>query len=162
MSNDDASHALARLRDLGRRVTTARRMVLEGLAQTDAHVTADVLARWIQHVHPEIHLSTVYRTLESLRDWGLISQIRRPHGAAFFHLAPTHQHVVCDVCSRIADVPTSVFDELVASLRDDHDFDLDVNRTALVGRCREHARVQSNGSGCSAGRATVQQAGGRG
>ena len=60
-----------------------------------------------------------------------------PHGAAFFHLAPTHQHVVCEVCGRIEDVPSSEFDDLVDRLRDHHGFELDVCHTALVGRCSE-------------------------
>jgi Fe2+ or Zn2+ uptake regulation protein len=138
MSNELAARALERLREEGRRVTTARRMVLEGLGQTDAHVTADILARWIQHVHPEIHLSTVYRTLDSLCEWGFIIQIRRPHGAAFFHLAPTHQHIVCEVCGRIEDVPRDAFADLVDRVRD-HGFELDIEHAALVGRCGAHA-----------------------
>jgi Fe2+ or Zn2+ uptake regulation protein len=80
----------------------------------------------------------VYRTLESLSEWGIITPVRRPHGAAFFHLSPTHQHVVCEVCGRIEDVPSSEFDELVDRLRDHHDFELDVHQTALVGRCNLH------------------------
>jgi Fur family transcriptional regulator, ferric uptake regulator len=141
MSNELAARALHRLREQGHRITTARRMVLEGLGSTDEHVTADILARWIQHIHPEIHLSTVYRTLDSLCAWGLITQIRRPHGASFFHLAPTHQHVMCDVCGRIEDVPSSEFDDLVLRLRDAHGFELDIFQTALVGRCHHHSRV---------------------
>ena len=144
MTNEVAARALSRLREQGRRVTTARRMVLEGLSETDAHVTADVLARWIQHAHPEIHLSTVYRTLDSLCEWGLITQIRRPQGAAFFHLTSTHQHVMCEVCGRIEDVPASAFDDLVDRLRDAHGFELDIFHTALVGRCAEHARAPAH------------------
>ena len=144
MSDNQAARAIARLRDQGRRLTTARRMVIEGLAQTREHVTAELLAGWIQHAHPEIHLSTVYRTLDSLREWGLITQVRQPHGAAFFHLAPTHQHVVCEVCGHIEDVQSSEFDDLVDRLRDHHGFELDVCHTALVGRCRNHHR-SSNG-----------------
>ena len=109
MNDNQAARAMrAPLPDQGRRLTTARRMVIEGLAQTREHVTAELLAGWIQHAHPEIHLSTVYRTLESLREWGLITQVRQPHGAAFFHLAPTHQHVVCEVCGHIEDVVVGV------------------------------------------------------
>jgi Fur family ferric uptake transcriptional regulator len=147
MSNEDATRALAGLRDQGHRLTTTRRMVIEGLAQTQEHVTAEILAGWIQHAHPEIHLSTVYRTLESLGEWGIITQVRRPHGAAFFHLSPTHQHVVCEVCGRIEDVPSSEFDELVDRLRDRHDFELDVHQTALVGRCNLHARANGHATG---------------
>jgi Fur family ferric uptake transcriptional regulator len=146
MSNEMTARALERLREQGRRITTARRMVLEGLGSTNEHVTADVLARWIQHIHPEIHLSTVYRTLDSLCEWGLITQIRRPHGASFFHLAPTHQHVVCEVCGRIEDLPPSAFDDLVDRVRDSHGFELDVDHAALVGRCRDHVAGTTHGT----------------
>src|SRR4051794_40898059 len=125
MSNDDASGAIARLRAEGRRVTTARRMIIEGLAQTREHVTADILAGWIQHRHPEVHLSTVYRTLDSLAEWGLITQVRRPNGPSFFHLTSSHEHIVCAVCDRITDVPTAEFANLIARLREHHGIELD-------------------------------------
>jgi Fur family ferric uptake transcriptional regulator len=143
VSKAEAVRAIAYLRADGRRLTTARRMVIEGLAQTDEHVTADILARWIQHVHPEIHLSTVYRTLDSLCAWGLVTQVHQPHGAAFFHLAGAHEHVVCDTCGHIGDVPASEFDDLVKRLRDHYDFDLDIRHTALIGRCGRHAAEEA-------------------
>jgi Fe2+ or Zn2+ uptake regulation protein len=139
MSDEDAAGTIARLRAQGRRLTTARRMIIEGLAQTREHVTADILARWIQHAHPEVHLSTVYRTLDSLAAWGLITQVRRPDGPSFFHLAPSHEHVVCAVCGDITDVPSAEFADLTARLREHHGIELDVGHTALVGRCRTHA-----------------------
>jgi Fur family transcriptional regulator, ferric uptake regulator len=136
---EGAAGAIARLRARGGRLTTARRMVIEGLGQTREHVTADILARWIQHAHPEVHLSTVYRTLDSLAEWGIITQVRRPDGPSFFHLAPSHEHVVCAVCGRITDVPTAEFVELTSRLREHHGIELDVGHTALVGRCNAHS-----------------------
>ena len=137
--SESASRTLQELRTEGRRVTTARRLVVELLARTNEHLTAEDLATRIHTAHPEIHLSTVYRTLDSLREWGLVEHVHRPNGASFFHLSGAHHHVECDVCGRICDVPAVEFDELVARLRDRYGIEVRVGDAALVGRCITHA-----------------------
>ena len=129
------------LRTEGRRITTARRLVIELLARTNEHLTADDLATRVHAAHPEIHLSTVYRTLDSLHDWGLVEHVHRPHGPSFFHLSGAHRHLVCEVCGRIHDVPAAEFNALVARIRDLYAFEWHVGHVALVGRCRDHCRT---------------------
>ena len=136
--SDVEVRTFAALRDEGRRITTARRLVIELLARTSEHLTADDLATRIHDAHPEIHLSTVYRTLDSLREWGLVEHVHHPRGASFFHLAGAHRHLVCEHCGRIHDVPAAEFDGLVARIRDLYAFELHLGHLALVGRCREH------------------------
>jgi len=137
---ESAVRALDALRASGRRVTTARRVVVEQLAQPAEHLTADELAARVHDDHPEVHLSTVYRTLESLGSWGLVEHIHQPHGPSFFHLAGAHCHLVCEECGRICDVPTAEFEPLVVRIRDQCGFELHIGHAALAGRCREHAR----------------------
>jgi Fe2+ or Zn2+ uptake regulation protein len=148
--SEQASRTLDALRADGRRVTTARRLVIELLARTEEHLTADDLAHRIHGAHPEIHLSTVYRTLESLHTWGLVQHVHRPHGPSFFHLAGAHRHLVCELCGRIRDVPAAEFDVLVARVRRQYDFELHMGHAALVGRCGDHARE----AGCTSPTAT--------
>ena len=103
------------LRAEGRRITTARRLVIELLAADDRAPHRRRLWRSRMHdAHPEIHLSTVYRTLDSLHDWELVEHVHQPHGPSFFHLAGAHRHLVCEQCGRIHDVPATEFDALVA------------------------------------------------
>ena len=61
--SEQITRTLDALRREGRRVTTARRLVVELLARTTEHLTADDLATRIHDAHPEIHLSTVYRDM---------------------------------------------------------------------------------------------------
>jgi len=130
--------ALESLRNEGRRVTTARRLVIEILGRTTEHLTAEAIAARVHCAHPEIHLSTVYRTLDSLQAWGLVERFQSPRGPAFFHLKRGHRHLVCEECGRIRDVPSSEFDAFVAQLRSNYGFELRVGRMALLGRCEEH------------------------
>jgi Fur family ferric uptake transcriptional regulator len=144
------SHAAARaidvLRAEGRRVTTARRTIIELLGGTHEHLTAEGIAEHVQRAHPEIHVSTVYRTLDSLEAWGLVEHVRRGHGAAFFHLAASHPHLVCQECGRVRDVPTHEFTPLVARVREAYGFELDIAHNALIGRCRDHAGQSEAGA----------------
>ena len=71
----------------------------------------------------------------------LVEHVHRGHGAAFFHLAASHPHMVCEACGRVLDVPACEFEALVAHVRDAYGFDLDVAHNALMGRCREHEGV---------------------
>ena len=138
--SEETFHTLDALRADGRRVTTARRVVVELLARTSEHLTADDLASRIHDAHPEIHLSTVYRTLDSLHEWGLVEHVHQPHGPSFFHLAGAHRHLVCEECGRIRDVPAVEFDALVERMREEYGFELNLGHAALVGRCGAHER----------------------
>ena len=138
--SEETFNTLDALRADGRRVTTARRVVVELLARTSEHLTADDLASRIHDAHPEIHLSTVYRTLDSLHEWGLVEHVHQPHGPSFFHLAGAHRHLVCEECGRIRDVPAVEFDALVERIREQYGFELHLGHAALVGRCGAHER----------------------
>src|SRR3546814_2143018 len=66
---------LSALRDDGGRVTTGRRAVVRALLTADDHhVTAEDIAATVQRDHPDVHLSTVYRTLEALESRGIRSE----------------------------------------------------------------------------------------
>ena len=139
MSEEEA-RTLDALRADGRRVTTARRLVVELLARTSEHLTADDLARRIHDAHPEIHLSTVYRTLERLTELGVINHVHLGHGPAVYHLAgDSHHHLVCDDCGAIVELPANTFDALVRRVERDYGFRLDAHHFALGGHCRNCA-----------------------
>lgn len=129
---------LDRVRRAGGRVTTARRLVIETLLAAPEHVSADDIAASVQREHPEVHLSTVYRTLESLEELGIVRHTHVGHGAATYHVGPLHQHLVCETCGAVVDVPAAALDGLASQLRDEYGFDLHVGHFALLGRCLAH------------------------
>jgi Fur family ferric uptake transcriptional regulator len=134
---------LDEIRARGERITTPRRALVELLASTREHLTVDDIASRLHEVHPSIAPSTVYRTLEALHEWGMVEKIHRGQGATFFHLAQTHQHLVCDVCGKVSDIPSHELDGLVRRLHDTYDFELQPTRFALLGHCAHHVRPGS-------------------
>jgi len=134
----DATHLLEKIRARGERITTPRRAVIELLAATDEHLTVDDIANRLHDEHPSIAPSTVYRTLEALQDWGMVEKIHRGAGATFFHLAQAHQHLVCEVCGAVCDIPPTELVDLARRLLAEYAFELHPSHFALLGQCAHH------------------------
>jgi Fur family ferric uptake transcriptional regulator len=137
------------MRSQGTRVTVARRAILTAMVAADTHVTAEDLAATVHGAHPEVHLSTVYRSLESLERLGLVDHVHLGHGRAVFHLADDpHQHLVCEVCGAVIEVPDSTFADLGGELLGGYGFTIRPNHFAVLGRCRSCAsQAQPGGNG---------------
>lgn len=124
------------LRANGVRVTMPRRAILESLVALGPHVTAEELAGHVQARHPEVHESTVYRTLDRLTALGAVEHVHLGHGRAVFHVADRgHQHLHCDVCGTVVEAPDEVFAGLVTEIAERYGFELDLDHFALGGRC---------------------------
>ena len=131
-----AESVLARLRAAGGRVTGPRQAVVTALVEADGHVTADDLAAAVQAAHPEVHLSTVYRTLDALERLGVVDHVHLGHGRAVYHLGDErHQHLVCEVCGTVTEVPDAVFSSLARRIRQDYGFRIRPEHFAVLGQC---------------------------
>lgn len=137
----DLAELTDRLRASGGRVTTARRMVLAVVVEAgDEHLPADEVARRVQATAPDIHLSTVYRTLESLHDLGLLRQARLSGGPVSYHLAgDEHHHAVCSHCGAVINLPPGTFRPVVKALARDHGFVADPRHLTITGLCSDCA-----------------------
>lgn len=128
---------LARVRASGGRVTVGRRALLAHLVATDAHLTAEDLAAKVQADHPDVHRSTIYRSLRDLEELGIVDHVHLGHGAAVYHLADdVHRHLMCDACGTVIEVDDQVFASLERTLLEEHGFRLRPGHFAVAGRCR--------------------------
>lgn len=133
---DRVDGLLAKVRERGGRVTTCRRALIAELVATEDHVTADDLMARVQAKHPDIHRSTIYRSLSDLEDLGIVDHVHLGHGSAVYHLADSlHHHVVCEICGQVLEVPHEVFEPLAGSLRQRYGFELEPGHFAVIGRC---------------------------
>jgi len=134
---DRVDELLEQLRARGDRVTTARRAVLVELLEAEGrHLSAEELVERIGPKHPDIHLSTVYRTLEFLRLAGIIVQVRVDRDAAAYHVADHgHHHAVCATCGAMIEFPDQVLRSLVNRLARDHGFVAEPRHLVIDGRC---------------------------
>jgi Fe2+ or Zn2+ uptake regulation protein len=126
------------LREEGGRVTVGRRAIVAALLTgDDHHVTADELAAAVQARHPDLHLSTVYRTLETLEHAGVVAKVDLGQGRAVYHLVDhVHHHLVCELCGSVTEVPDAMLDPLAAALQAQYGFAASPHRLTITGLCR--------------------------
>jgi Fur family ferric uptake transcriptional regulator len=125
------------LRANGGRMNTARRALVAALVDAGGHVTAEDLATAVRRTHPNMHMATVYRNLEALEDLGVLTHLHLGHTASVYHFADDcHQHLVCQTCGHVVEVPDREFDRLTKRLGGTYGFHLTLHHFALMGICQ--------------------------
>ena len=135
---DQVEAIIERLRGRGGRGTSARRATIQVLLDTGhAHLSAEEIATRVKASQPEVAESTVYRTLNALETLGVVEHVHLGHGPSTYHLsADTHQHLLCDSCGAVVEVPDEVFAALSDQLQETYGFRIHPHHFAMVGECR--------------------------
>ena len=94
----------------GLSITVQRQQVYQALMQDKSHPTVDSVFLEVRKSNPNISRATVYRTLETLADEGLIQRVLHPGSSARYDGNPVpHAHMVCKVCGKTEDCMDSEF-----------------------------------------------------
>ena len=64
-----------RCKELGLRITRQRQEIFRAVAQSNAHPSAETVFLQVRESLPNVSLDTVYRTLSSLEEMGLLHQL---------------------------------------------------------------------------------------
>lgn len=135
---DGLNQLLERLRAGGQRLTPQRMLILELLYAHGDHATADEIFAAAQERYPYLNISTVYRTLELLRDIGVISETDLGDGKRQFALlsGDRHHHLICLNCGSVREIDDAPFDALRMGLRAAHGFEARIDHLAIFGTCQ--------------------------
>ncbi len=125
------------LRERGERMSEPRRAILETLHGRHDHLPAEQVLAEVTVSYPSVHRATVYRALDALADLGIVQHVHLGHGATTYHLAgiDRHLHAQCRMCGGVLDLPRSLLDDAAAQIREQSEFVLDPDHTALSGTC---------------------------
>ena len=125
------------LQEKGYRLTPQRIMVLDALHSVDSHISAEEIYTKVKAKYPYANISTVYRTLELLKELGLVTEIDLDDGRVRYHLAEKghHHHLVCSKCGSVIDLPESSLLKLTEALARDYQFQADLRHLAIFGLC---------------------------
>ena len=90
----------------GTPLTAQRRTVLEVLVARDDHPTVDQIYQAVAERLPEVSRATVYRSLETLSELGLLKRVEHAGSVVRFDgNTEAHHHFVCTRCGAIEDLP---------------------------------------------------------
>lgn len=89
----------------GLRATSQRAIVLAEMMGRHDDTTAQALHERLRPAHPSLGLATVYRTLNTLAEAGVLDAMQHGHGTCYRWCAPGHHHhLTCVRCHRIVEV----------------------------------------------------------
>jgi Fe2+ or Zn2+ uptake regulation protein len=104
--SERAQAMLAGLRAAGLKVTPQRMAIVREVAGDESHPSAQELFERLRRMLPTMSFATVYNTLSALCDAGLGGQLALAPGSTRFDPnTQPHDHVVCDACGAVRDVP---------------------------------------------------------
>jgi Fur family transcriptional regulator, ferric uptake regulator len=124
------------LRARGHRLTPQRQLVLEAIQEL-GHATPEEILAKVRETVGAVNISTVYRTLELLEKFGLVTHTHISHGPPTYHPAEqeAHLHLVCRDCENVIETDVAPAAELAARLEREYGFETDVRHLAVLGRC---------------------------
>ncbi len=135
----------ALLRKQGNRVTPQRRAILTIIHEHGGHLSADELYHMARKEIPRLSLSTVYRTLELLKELDLVSGLHLA-GNHYRYEAQSgeHQHLVCLSCGKVIEFQCAHCDKTHRKLADQYGFKITSARVELFGYCEECSQARKN------------------
>lgn len=121
----------------GYRLTPQRLMILEAIENSDDHISAEEVYTQVIARYPNVNISTVYRTLDLLKQLALVTETDLGGGRFRYHPADKghHHHLVCRQCGTIIDLDESLLAPLEKALLREHDFVAELRHLAITGLC---------------------------
>ncbi len=132
-----SSNMLSKLSEGGYRLTPQRMMILSAIEYSDRHISAEEIYAQVVAKYPQVNISTVYRTLELLKQLGLVTETDLGGGRVRYHPAEKgqHHHLVCQQCGAVVDLDESLLSSLKQTLLQRYQFIADLRHLAIFGRC---------------------------
>jgi Fe2+ or Zn2+ uptake regulation protein len=124
------------LRERGIYVTAQRLAVLR-VVGAQPHAAADRVLQGVREEIGSISRQSVYDTLNTLTDLGLLRRIQPTASPARYEArtGDNHHHLICRVCGRVEDVDCAVGERPCLTASDAHSFDIDEAEVLYWGHC---------------------------
>jgi Fur family peroxide stress response transcriptional regulator len=122
------------------RLTKQRSAVLRALGD-GGHVSAETILDRVRREMPAVSLGTIYRTLDILREIGLVQIFSHAGSAARYEAAlEKHQHLLCSKCRSLTNIRADGLADMAHDIARREGFsDIDFALT-IVGECHDCGR----------------------
>lgn len=94
------------LKEHGLKVTPQRLSIFKMLRNTCIHPSAETIYKALQEEHPTMSLATVYKTVDTFVQHGLIQQLNVGEDSYRYDAdTSAHSHIQCTKCKQVLDLP---------------------------------------------------------
>jgi len=129
---------LQQLRERGFRLTPQREMILSVLHDIEGLATVDEIYGRVQTLSTSVDISTVYRTLDLLQDFDLVSCVDAGDDQRRYELLGIHGphlHLVCHACGRVVGADPEVARAFGERLQAEYGFRPALDHLSIPGLC---------------------------
>jgi Fe2+ or Zn2+ uptake regulation protein len=132
------------LRQRGIRLTRQRQLLLDLIEQSGEHLDAETLYTLAHQRDSKLNRVTVYRTLKTLKEGGLVDELDLMHYGGDQHYYETrrkqeHAHIICLRCGRVEEFYGDPLSRLRRQIEATLGFQILIARTEIGGYC-SHCR----------------------
>lgn len=104
MSQHRFEEGVTALKNNGLRMTPQRAAILEYLANSESHPTADDIYKALTSKVPNMSNTTIYNNLKYFKKFGIINELTFGQFSSRYEWKTSfHYHVICTSCSKICD-----------------------------------------------------------
>jgi Fur family peroxide stress response transcriptional regulator len=131
--NTDLDHIVQNLKRAGLKATQQRIVILSTLYEHLEHPSSEEVYKHVKKSHPSISLGTVYKTLESFVDSGLIHKVATSDGLMRYdgHTLD-HNHIYISNTQEIIDFKDEKLTELIIKYMEEKEIqNLDIKKISL-------------------------------
>lgn len=120
------------------KLTPQRLAVYQYLKGTLEHPSAEIIYKALQPNYPTMSLATVYKTLKTLVEIGLVQELNVGEGNfrydANYH---EHAHIQCTNCGKVEDLDFIDFSSLNKLVEEKTNYKVKFNKLFFYGECSE-------------------------
>lgn len=134
------SYFKALLKNENLKYTKQREVILDGLYNSDGHLTPEELYNLIQQNHPSLKtgIATVYRTLQLLEDHNMVTSLSFGSQGKKYELGAKehHDHMICTECGEITEFVDEEIEKRQHLIADELGFKMSNHSMQIYGTCR--------------------------
>jgi Fur family transcriptional regulator, ferric uptake regulator len=139
----------------GYRITPQREIIIQTIAHSGRHMTAEEVHAVVHTRAHAINIATVYRTLDFLVKEGLSTRLDLGSGKTVYATAKhgPHIHLVCRQCGAVIEATHELLAPLQQHIQQQYGFQADLHHISLAGLCAACADSEAGG-GATGGEVT--------
>ncbi|MBN2240647.1 MAG: transcriptional repressor [Dehalococcoidales bacterium] len=125
------------LNAVGLRNTIQRQSILEIIRNGQGHLDADEVYQRARKKQPRLSLSTVYRTLQTLKEMGLIEEVHLDETHHHYEIKDSrdHHHLICLGCGKVVEFECPMSVKMVEEVSRDKGFEITNTEVRMTGYC---------------------------
>ncbi len=121
----------------GMRVTDQRALILDVIAGGKGHLDADEIYRRAREKQSRLSLSTVYRTLQRLKELGMVKEVHLDEKHHHYEVKSSaeHHHLVCLGCGKVVEFDHPLSRYITRKVSEARGFVITKSELSIAGYC---------------------------